>query len=92
MKIYCQFQVMSTGYVPNSEPPKFSKEYEELQDMLGSDGVYILDARNSLENQIVDCIDKASRLLKKPQAFKIVRAERFTDKGVILHEQLLTDI
>ena len=61
MKHYIQFKTLSTGYIPNSIPPKFSEEYVKPIDMLGSDGIYYLDNRLSLDNMI----NKAYEICKK---------------------------
>lgn len=85
MKVYAQFYHNSTGYVPNSIPPQFKAEYIKPIEILGSEGVYILDGRNNLDTMINDVENRAQKLLKKPIGYKIIRAERFTDKGKILY-------
>ena len=52
MKHYIQFKALSTGYIQGSIPPIFSKENVKPIDKLGSDGIYYLDNRLSLENMI----------------------------------------
>lgn len=85
MKVYCQFKVMSAGYVPNSLPPKYSDEYKKPVDKLGSDGVYILDGRNTLTNSIQHCIDRAKKLGGKIVGFDIVKSNRFSDNGTVVY-------
>ena len=52
MRHYIQFKSLSTGYIQGSIPPKFSKENIKAINSLGSDGIYYLDNRLSLENMI----------------------------------------
>lgn len=85
MKVYVQFYHNSTGYVPNSFPPQFKAEYIKPIKILGRDGVYILDGRNSLDTMINDAENRAQKLSNKPIGYKIIRAEKFTDKGRILY-------
>lgn len=85
MNIYCQFKVLSTGYVPNSVPPRYSDEYKKPIDKLGSDGVYILDGRYTLTNSIQHCIDRAKKLRGKIVGFDIIKSNNFTDKGTLIY-------
>ena len=52
MKHYIQFKSLSTGYIQGSIPPEFSKDNIKAIDKLGSDGIYYLDNRLSLQNMI----------------------------------------
>lgn len=52
MKHYIQFKTLSTGYISGTIPPQFSKEHVKPIDRLGSDGVYYLDNRLSLDSMI----------------------------------------
>lgn len=88
MKVYCQFLQLSTGYIPDTIPPQFSEDYKKPIDMLGSDGVYILDGRKSLSNLIHDCDIMRLKKRNVPIGFKIIRADSFLDEGVIMHEQI----
>lgn len=54
MKAYVQFFENGTGYVQGTIPPVFSKENIKPVELLGSDGVYILDGRNSIDTMIED--------------------------------------
>ena len=55
----------------------------ENNEALGSDGVFILDGRNSTYNMINDGRDRAWQLrnIKKFYGFKIMRGERFKDSN-----------
>jgi hypothetical protein len=52
MKHFIQFKALSTGYIQGSIPPKFSDDNIKPINSLGSDGIYYLDNRLSLENMI----------------------------------------
>ena len=88
MKVYCQFKTLSTGYIEKSMPPKFDNAYKKPTDMLGSDGVFILDGRNNLDTMINDCEQRANKMLKKPIGYEIIKADRFTDNGNILYSTI----
>lgn len=53
-----------------------------LIDACGSDGVCILDGRNTSENMRRDALRQAQRLehVRRFAAFRIVRGERFTEE------------
>ena len=85
MKVYAQFKVLSTGYIAGSIPPKFSEDAKEPIDLLGSDGVFILDGRKSLTTMINDCEVKASKLGRSILGFEIIRGTSFSDKGKIIY-------
>jgi hypothetical protein len=56
-------------------------------ELLGSEGVYILDARNSTSTSISDCIERMNKLKNvhgNLSGFIIYRAERFSDTKNIL--------
>jgi hypothetical protein len=83
MKVYAQFYYMDTtkwtakGYI-KVEP------FE--QEILGTDGVFILDGRNSIDTMIQDAKTRADKLknVKTIHGFKIIRANKFSDTGTIL--------
>ena len=52
MKYYIQFKTLSTGYVEGTIPPIFKDENKKPIDLCGSDGVYILDGRLSLQSMV----------------------------------------
>lgn len=52
MKHYIRFKTLSTGYIWGSLPPIFSKDNIKPIDQLGSDSIYYLDNRLSLENMV----------------------------------------
>ena len=52
MKHYIQFKTLSTGYIKGSIPPQFSNDCIKPIDKLGSDGVFYLDNRLSLNTMI----------------------------------------
>ena len=62
MKAYVQFFENGTGYVQGTIPPVFSKENIKPVELLGSDGVYILDGRNSIDTMIEDSLLRIERL------------------------------
>lgn len=75
--IYAQFYSMSTGY---SKPP-------EPIELLGSDGIYHLDGRFSLDNHISGTKLKAmqinDRLRKGIVGFKIMKGPRYSEAKAI---------
>ena len=90
MKVYCQFKTLSTGYVQGSCPPQFKDDLKKPIDLLGSDGVYILDGRNNLNTMINDCHNRLNKLINENHivGFEIIRAERFTDNGKIIYSNI----
>jgi len=59
-------------------------------DNLGSDGVFILDGRNSLDTMKCDAMLRMDKLRRvaKIDGYRIIKAERFTDNGFIVYEWL----
>lgn len=92
MKVYVRFYTNSTGYIEGSIPPQFTPENVKPIPVVGTDGVFILDGRNTLRNMIYNAesrMNKMNRNLNKGfVGFKIVRSERFTDNGVTLYSSL----
>ena len=76
MKYYVQFLNESSGRTFKDgqifEVPKFPI------DAIGSDGVFILDGRNSLEIMINDAKERQAKF-KNFIGFKIMKGERFTN-------------
>ena len=69
MKYHTQFLVK---YTPEGE----------IQELLGSDGVYILDGRNHIGTMIKDSLERIEKLKnvqKKIVGFKIMKGPRFGD-------------
>jgi len=62
MKAYVQFFTNSTGYVQGTIPPVFSKENIKPVELLGSEGVYILDGRTSIYTMVEDALLRIERL------------------------------
>lgn len=62
MKACVQFFTNSTGYVDGTIPPVFSQDNIEPVELLGSDGVYILDGRNTIDTMIEDSILRIEKL------------------------------
>jgi len=60
----------------------------EIVDNLGSNGVFILDGRNTIETMQCDALLRMNELRKVANidGYKIVRARRFTDKGTIIYQ------
>lgn len=83
MKVYAQFYQMSTGYNGN----QFSESNKKPIEMLGSDGVFILDARTNLETMKADAMSRIQKLSKFHQiiGYKIIRATSFLDNGRIIY-------
>ncbi len=86
MKYYVQYEQTITS-AWSSEEGKYVPIKPEQWDMLGSDGVYILDGRNSLETMKQDAQERWGKLEKRRMitGYRIVKAERFTDPEVVLY-------
>ena len=85
MKIYCQFKVLSTGYIAGSIPPQFSEDNKRPIDLLGNEGVYILDGRKSIPSLIDDCRLKLDKMRNASVVcFEIIRADSFLDNGKVI--------
>lgn len=69
MKTFAQFYSNSTGYVDGSIPPVFKLENVKPIPHCGSDGIFYLDGRLSLQN----CIAKATEVCRqrKLKGFRI---------------------
>lgn len=90
MKIYCQFKVLSTGYISGTIPPQYSEDNKKPIDMLGSDGVYILDARKNINSLMSDCVLRLNKLrLNHIVQYEIVRSEDFYEGKVLYRSELL---
>jgi hypothetical protein len=84
MKVYAQFYKNSSGYIEGTIPPQFSEDHVKPIEAIGSDGVFILDGRNSLSTWVYDAkqrLEKMKQLGKNFIGFTIVKAEKFTDNG-----------
>ena len=83
MKVYVQFYQMSAGYDGNH----FSESNKKPIEMLGSDGVFILDARTNLETMKDDVMFRIQKLSKTRHiiGYKIIRATRFSGNGRVLY-------
>ena len=84
MKYHAQFQVLH-NQVWDKQQGELVEVIPYLQDKLGSDGVYILDGRNSLSTMIQDCYDRIDRLknIYRVDGFEIRRGTKFSDSKVI---------
>lgn len=60
----------------------------KVVDNLGSNGVFILDGRNSTEGMQCDAMLRMNQLRKVANidGYKIIKANRFTDKGKLIYE------
>ena len=82
MKVYAEFYYERTDkYEPKTHTFEQCEPY--MHPHLGSDAVLILDGRNSLQTMLADVRTRIERLakVKKIDGFKIIRAQKFTDKG-----------
>jgi len=87
MKIYAQLKTLSAGYVEGSIPPQFKEELKSPIDLIGTNGVIVLDARLSLFNmrvKVCEVINKRNEN-KNIVGFDIIKANSFRDKGVVLY-------
>ena len=60
----------------------------KMVDNLGSDGVFILDGRNTIEAMKCEALLHTDRLRKVANidGYKIIKADRFTDEGTVIYE------
>lgn len=81
-RYWVQFLQQSTGYVEGSIPPRFEESAKRLIDAPGSDGVFILDGRNSAETMRRDALKRAQRLehWKRFAGFQIVTGPRLFEE------------
>jgi len=94
MKIYAQLKTLSAGYVEGSIPPQFKEELKSPIDLIGTDGVIVLDARLSLFNMFTfvnDTIAKR-RDYNDIVGFDIIKANSFRDKGVVLYSTVFNSV
>jgi len=78
MKYYTQFLVR---YGPN----------EEIRELLGSDGVFVLDGRNNLGTMIRDSMERIEKLKNVQPSivgFSIIKGSRFGD-GTEIHKWII---
>ena len=61
----------------------------KVYEILGSDGVFILDGRNNLRTMICDAMIRMNKLRRvmSPDGYKIMKGERF-DKSKCVYEWL----
>lgn len=90
MKYYVQFLTLSTGYVQGSIPPVFKDENKKPVEMLGSDGVRILDGRLSLNSMINETNNTWSKHVNKNSivGFEIRKGVRFGSNDTVLYRYL----
>ena len=89
MKLYCQFKILSTGYISGTIPPQFSENNKKPIYLLGSNGVYILDARKSIHTLVNDCIARKDKMKRSDIiGFEIIKANSFLDKGILIYKTL----
>lgn len=100
MKYYCQLLNLSSGYVPNTIPPRFEDAFIQPKEMLGSDAVLILDARNNLNTMIQESEKRFKSIQKLKSSvvgFRVVRSSEFIDtdkeenKRSVVYEYLEQD-
>ena len=80
MRYWVQFLQESTGYIAGTIPPQFGAK--TLIDATGTDGVYILDGRNSEQTMHRDAKRKAARMehFKKYPAYVICKGQRLFEE------------
>ena len=85
---FATFYTLSTGYVAGSIPPRFDGEKKPIP-ATGSDSVFILDGRLSLNN----CANVARDICRKRSfiGFTIESGETFTCAHVIRKLELIAD-
>ena len=90
MKVYCQFKVLSTGYISGTIPPQYNEDNKKPIDMLGSEGVYILDGRNSLSTLISDSILRKDKMRRTDiVGFEIIKSDNFLNEGKVIYKSEL---
>lgn len=91
MKVYVQFKVLSTGYIPNTIPPQFSEDFKKPIDMLGSEGVHILDARLGFTNLVIKSLMRLNKINRSNYivGFDIIRSDSFSKRGTVIYSKIL---
>ena len=91
METYAILQVLSTGYIQGTTPPKFSNDNKKPIDACGSDSIVRLDGRKSiynLQNDVRTQINKTRR--SDVVRFRIVKAAQFLrNERIIYTSELL---
>lgn len=85
MRYYCQLLNLSAGYVPNSIPPRFDDALKQPKELLGSDAVSILDARNSISSMKYYSeryFNSIKKLKPSVIGFRVVRSSSFIDTDI----------
>jgi hypothetical protein len=88
MKYYAQFMEPRNKSF-NSKTMMFEECTPYEVECVGTDGVFILDGRNSIDTMINDAKDRANKLRNvKPQisSFKIIKGEKFINEGSVVYE------
>lgn len=85
MKNYVQFLEKKMVF----SPIEGLTETDECSDALGSDGVFILDGRNSLNVMIDDARKRLEQMnnIKSFVGFKIMKGSRFDDSNVCMYAE-----
>jgi len=91
MKTYAVLQVLSTGYIDGTIPPKFSEDNKKPIDMCGSDSIVNLDGRKSVYNLQNDVRLKIGKMKNSSIVkFRIVKTNEFLrNERVIYTSELL---
>lgn len=84
---YVQFYRNSTGYIAGSIPPMFSPDHVRPIELLGSNGVFILDGRYGLERMIFEADNRAEKNADII-GYKIIVANSFLDNGRVIYSNL----
>lgn len=80
MKIieFIQFYGLSTGYIKGTTPPQFDNDHRRPIELLGSDGILILDRRFTLENKHKKA-EQESMKRKHAVGYQLMRGSSFSD-------------
>lgn len=84
---YVHFYVYSTGYVPNSNPPKFDQTKKKLMEQLGSFGRVYFDGRFGWQTLYEEALEYVLQCRPDSYAFKIV-GKNGMDSGIIITKAL----
>lgn len=90
MKTYAVLQVLSTGYIFGTIPPKFDENNKKPIDMCGSDSIVNLDGRKSvfnLKNDVLNTIKRKN--INNVVSFRIVKTNDFLRNEKIIYKSEL---
>jgi hypothetical protein len=88
---YVQLYHNSTGYIAGSVPPRFSPDHVKPIELLGSDGILLLDGRYGLDRMIFEADNRAEKMKRiHPDiiGYEIVVANNLLEYGRVIYSTI----